>query len=203
MRKHLLEARFCAVGGQGIVLGTEILANAAIFYEGLYALQSPTYGSQVRGGPTKVDVIVDKEEILFPKARNINFFMAIAQSSFSKFWYNVADDAIVLLDSNLVTVTEEHKANRTFFRVPVVELAKREFKNVILSNMICLGITQHMTQIVSRDHLIEAVKTKVPPKHLEKNIAAVDMGIELAKQETNGPIDLQQPASGAEQPTPA
>lgn len=187
MKKHLLEARFCAVGGQGIILGTEILANAAIFYEGLYALQSPTYGSQVRGGPTKVDVLVDREEILSPQARNIGFFMAIAQSSFTKFWYNVAEDAIVLLDSNLVTgLTDEMKADRKFFRLPVVELAKKEFRNVILSNMICLGVTQEMTQIVSRDNLIEAVKSKVPPKHLEKNIAAVDMGIELARRETQG-----------------
>ena len=107
---HLLEARLCAVGGQGIILGSEILAHAAIFHQGLHAIQSPTYGSQVRGGPTKVDVIIDDKDILYPKARNIKFFMAIAQSSFSKFWYNVADDALVLLDSNLVThVTEEQR----------------------------------------------------------------------------------------------
>ena len=186
MRKHLLEARFCAVGGQGIVLGTEIIATAAIFYEGLYALQSPTYGSQVRGGATKVDVIVDNQEVLFPKAKNINFFMAIAQSSFNKFWYNVAEDAVVLLDSNLVKPTDDQRGDRTFFTIPVVELAKREFKNVILSNMICLGVTQEMTKIVSKENLIEAVKSKVPAKHLEKNIAALEMGIELAKKETQG-----------------
>ena len=29
-----LEARFCGVGGQGIVLGSGILASAAIFQEG-------------------------------------------------------------------------------------------------------------------------------------------------------------------------
>lgn len=184
MAKHILEARFCAVGGQGIVLGTEILAHAAIFLEGLYALQSPTYGSQVRGGATKVDLLVDNKEILFPKARNINFFMAIAQSSFNKFWNNVADDAVVLLDSNLVAdISQDMKANRRFFRIPVVELAKREFKQVILSNMICLGVTQEMTQVVSKENLLEAVKAKVPAKHQQKNLDAVEMGIELAKKE--------------------
>ncbi len=184
MKKHLLEARFCAVGGQGIVLGTEILANAANFHAGLYALQSPTYGSQVRGGPTKVDLIVDNEEILFPKARNITFFMAIAQSSFNKFWYDVSDTALVLLDSNLVSeLSEDQQGNRRFIRLPVVELAKSEFGNVILSNMICLGITQQVTNILTRDQLLTAVEERVPPKHLEKNIKAVDLGITLAKQE--------------------
>ena len=190
-KKHLLEARFCAVGGQGIVLGTEIIASAAIFHEGLYALQSPTYGSQVRGGPTKVDLIVDDKEILFPKAENVNFFMAIAQISFTKFWNHIADDAVVLLDSNLVTtMTEEMKANRTFFRLPVVEMAKKEFNQVILSNMICLGITQEITRIVKEENLIKAVREKVPPKHLEKNLAALQMGIELARKEMAGAESL-------------
>lgn len=187
MNKHLLEARFCAVGGQGIVLGTEIVANAAIFYEGLYALQSPTYGSQVRGGPTKVDLIISKEEILFPKATNINFFMAIAQSSFNKFYYNVAEDAVVLLDSNLVSgLTDEMKGNRTFVTIPVVEMAKKEFGQVILSNMICLGVTQEVTKMVSKDSLVKAVEQRVPSKHLAKNLAAIDMGIELARKEVGG-----------------
>ena len=184
LRKHLLEARLCAVGGQGIVLGSEIMAHAAIFHEGLYAVQSPTYGSQVRGGPTKVDVIIDNEEILYPKARNINYFMAIAQSSFNKFYYDVADDATVLLDSNLVTsITEDQKGNRRFIRIPVVEMAKSEFKNVMLSNMICLGIIHEMTQFVSLENLLKAVEEKVPAKHLEKNILAVNRGIELARTE--------------------
>lgn len=183
-RKHLLEARLCAVGGQGIILGSEILCDAAIFHENLYAVQSPTYGSQVRGGPTKVDIIIDKEEILYPKARNIGFFMAIAQSSFNKFWYNVADDALVLLDSNLVTqISDDMKANRTFVRLPVVEMAKSEFKNVLLSNMICLGVIQQVTQVVSQESLLKSVEKKVPKKHLEKNILAVKMGAELATKE--------------------
>ena len=186
-KKHLLEARLCAVGGQGIVLGSEILCHAAIFHEGLYAVQSPTYGSQVRGGPTKVDIIIDKEEILYPKARHIDFFMAIAQSSFNKFWNNVSDDALVLLDSNLVTkISDDMKANRTFVHLPVVEMAKTEFNNVLLSNMICLGVIQQVTQVVTQDHLLAAVEKKVPPKHLEKNIQAVQMGVDLAKKEISG-----------------
>lgn len=183
-QKFLLEARLCAVGGQGIVLGSEILAQAAIFHQGLYAVQTPTYGSQVRGGPTKVDIIIDDKEILATRATHINFFMAIAQSSFNKFWNDVADDAVVLLDSNLVTnIREDQRGNRRFFNLPVVEMAKKDFKNVMMSNMICLGVIQEVTQIVTKENLLKAVAEKVPPKHLEINIKAVEMGIELARTE--------------------
>lgn len=183
-KQDRLEARFCGVGGQGIVLGSTILADAAIFYEGKYASQSPTYGSQVRGGPTKVDLIVDTHEIYYPKATKINFFLAIAQSSFNKYFYNIADDCAILLDENLVVNLPEDMISgtqRTLFKVPVMEMAKKEFKNNMLANMICLGVTQEVTQVVAYDHLLESVKKLVPSKHLDKNVAAIQMGMELAR----------------------
>ncbi len=179
-----LEARFCGVGGQGIVLGTTILADAAIFHEGKYAVQSPTYGSQVRGGPTKVDLIVDTKEILYPKATNINFFLAIAQVSFNRYFYDIAEDSTILVDENLVVNIPDEwikGTKRKLFTVPVMEMAKQEFNNNMLANMICLGITQEVTQVVTMEHLLQSVKKLVPSKHYEKNVAALEMGIELAK----------------------
>jgi len=182
--RQRLEARFCGVGGQGIVLGSTVLADAAIFYEGKYALQSPTYGSQVRGGPTKVDLIVDTHEILYPKATNVNFFLAIAQSSFSKYFYDIADDCTILIDENLVKTLPDNiieGTQRQLYKIPVLEMAKKEFKNIMLGNMICLGVTQEVTQVVSQENLLKAIKKLVPSKHYDKNVAAVQMGIDLAK----------------------
>lgn len=179
-----LEARFCGVGGQGIVLGSGILASAAIFQEGKYATQSPTFGSQVRGGPTKVDLIVDTKEILYPKATNINFFFATAQISFNKYFYDIADDCVILVDANVVAqLPEAVTSNKayTLFKLPVLDMAKNEFKNPILANMICLGITQEVTQVVSKEALLAAVERAVPKKHLQANFDAVEKGIELAK----------------------
>lgn len=179
-----LEARFCGVGGQGIVLGSTILADAAIFSEGKFAAQSPTYGSQVRGGPTKVDLIVDTREIMYPKATKVNFFLAIAQSSFNKYFYDIADDCTILVDENLVVNLPEDMlagTRRRLYRLPVMEMAKKEFNNNILANMICLGITQEVTQVVSQENLLKSVQKLVPSKHYEVNVRAIQMGIDLAK----------------------
>ena len=180
-----LEARFCGVGGQGIVLGTTVMADAAIFHEGKYAVQSPTFGSQVRGGPTKVDLIVDTEEILYPKATRVNFFFAMAQISFNKYFHDLAEDCTVLLDENLVVNIPEDKIGGhgyRIYRLPVMEMAKQEFKNNMLANMICLGVTQAVTGVVSVDSMEKSVRKLVPAKHVDKNIAAVRMGIELAQK---------------------
>ena len=179
-----LEARFCGVGGQGIVLGVQVLADAAIFYEKKHAVQSPTYGSQVRGGPTKVDLIVDNKPVLFPHASNVNFFLAIAQSSFNKYFHEIADDCVILLDENLVVNLPEDitaGTHRNLIRIPVMDMAKTEFNNNVLANMICLGVTLEMTQVVSEENLLQSVKKLVPAKHYDKNVAAVRMGVELAQ----------------------
>ena len=183
-----LEARLCGVGGQGIVLGSGILADAAIFYEGKYAVQSPTFGSQVRGGPTKVDVIVDTQEILYPKATHINFFFAIAQVSFNKYFYDIADGCEILLDENVVRSIPDEILNHPNYhvtRLPVIEMAQTKFKNTMLSNMISLGIIQEVTNVVQLDSLLKAVEKNVPSKHLQANFDAVHMGVEIAKQREN------------------
>ena len=51
------QLRFGGEGGQGVITAGEILAEAAI-EEGRCAFKCSTYTSQVRGGPTKVDIII-------------------------------------------------------------------------------------------------------------------------------------------------
>ena len=60
----MTELRFTGVGGQGVLLAGEILAEAKIKDNG-YGVKAATYTSQVRGGPTKVDIILDDCSLLF------------------------------------------------------------------------------------------------------------------------------------------
>ncbi len=59
--------RFTGVGGQGVLLAGEIFAAAKIRAGG-YGIKTATYTSQVRGGPTVVDIQLDDEEIWYPYA---------------------------------------------------------------------------------------------------------------------------------------
>ena len=73
MRKQL---RFTGVGGQGVLLAGEILARAYV-KAGKYGVQVGTYTSQVRGGPTKVDIILDDEPILYPYAVDVRLILCL------------------------------------------------------------------------------------------------------------------------------
>ena len=76
------QLRFTGVGGQGVLLAGEILAEAKIKDKG-FGVKASTYTSQVRGGPTKVDILLDGDEILYPYADEgeIDFMLSTAQVS--------------------------------------------------------------------------------------------------------------------------
>ena len=103
------EARFAAVGGQGILLAGDIIAEAAISFEGKYAVDSPTYTAQVRGGPTKVDVIINTKRIEFTRTTAIDFMLCLAQKSWDRFGFDLKDNCTVLIDPSIVHEVDEEK----------------------------------------------------------------------------------------------
>jgi 2-oxoglutarate ferredoxin oxidoreductase subunit gamma len=177
--KHF-EARLSGEGGQGVIMGGRILAEAAILQEGRYAVQSPTYGSRVRGGATKVDIIVSDEEIIYPRATSINFFLSLAQEAFNRYRSDLAGEAIILVDKNLVPNVPDE--SYTTYRFPFVEVAKNDFGNVILSNIIALAVMVELTGVVSNEALWRTIEVSVPKKYLELNRQAMERGFQVAAE---------------------
>lgn len=174
--QNRFEVRLSGEGGQGVILGGAILAEAAILHEARFAVQSPMYGSRVRGGPTKVDVIVSDEEIIYPRATCINFFLSLAQISYDKFCTELADDAIIMIDKNLVPNVTDHYL---VYRYPFVEVAKNELNNVVLSNIIALAALVELTGAVSPEALWQAIAARVPQKYLDLNRRAMELGFQV------------------------
>ncbi len=169
------EFRFSGEGGQGVILGGAILAEAAILHEGKYAVQSPQYGSRVRGGPTKVDVIISESPILYPRATKINFFLALAQMSYNKYAVGLADDAVLLVDANLVPNVQDN--GHAVYHLPIVEIAKVELGNEVLSNSVALGAVVVLTGVVGPEAAWKAVEARVPGKAKEINRRAFERGM--------------------------
>jgi 2-oxoglutarate ferredoxin oxidoreductase subunit gamma len=172
------EARFAAVGGQGVILAGEVLGLAAQKYQGRYSIQSPTYTAQVRGGPTKIDVIIDDDPIIYPKTTAINFYLSLAQGSYDAFLYDLRDDAIVVIDPALVT-----KWNPKYktFQVPIIEMAKLKIGKVIMTSVLALGIMVELTQAVPKEFVEKALLGRVPKGTEELNLKALRLGYDVAQ----------------------
>jgi 2-oxoglutarate ferredoxin oxidoreductase subunit gamma len=176
------EARFAAVGGQGVILAGEVLGYAAQKYLGRYSVQSPTYTAQVRGGPTKIDVIIDDEPIIYPKTTAINFFLSLAQGSYDAYLYDLRDDAIVVVDPSLVVKWNEKYHT---YQLPIIELTKTKIGKMVMSSVLSLGVMIEMTNVVPKEAVEKALVELAPKGTGDLNLQAIRAGYEAAREVLN------------------
>ena len=174
------QLRFTGVGGQGVLLAGEILAEAQIKDKG-YGVKAATYTSQVRGGPTKVDILLSDEEILYPYANEgeIEFMLSTAQVSYDSFKGGVKEGGII--EPNLVRPSEEDRKKFKIYEIPIITIAKEEVGNVVTQSVVALAITTTFTQCVDRNLVFETMIAKVPAKVQEANKKAFELGEKYAK----------------------
>lgn len=178
--KDRYEIRYGAVGGQGIITAGALLVDIAVGDEGKYALESPTYTATVRGGPTKVDVLISDKKIVFPQACAIDFFLCTFQKTFDLYKSRLKDDAIVVIDSNLVKdIGDAH--NWKVYRIPIINETKKRLGNIVLTSVVTLSITQKLTDIVKYENMLSFIKNWAPKGFLELNLKAIEVGRDLLK----------------------
>ncbi len=175
--------RFTGVGGQGVLLAGEIMAACKI-KEGGYGLKTATYTSQVRGGPTVVDITLDDNEIRYPYANEgeVDFMLSVADVSYQQFKNGVRPGAIIVIDPNLVYPTDEDRQKWKIYDIPIITIAKEEVGNVITQSVVALAITNTMTKVLDEQTLIDTMLSKVPPKVHEANKKAYELGKKYALQ---------------------
>jgi 2-oxoglutarate ferredoxin oxidoreductase subunit gamma len=169
--------RFTGVGGQGVLLAGEIFAAAKIKAGG-HGLKTATYTSQVRGGPTVVDITLDDEEIFYPYAKegDIDFMLSVAQVSYNSFKDGVSNGGTIVIEPNLVTPTEEDRKKWNIVEIEIISLAKEEVGNVITQSVIALGAANCFMDAVDKDLLRDVMLSKVPAKVHEINKKAYEIG---------------------------
>ena len=173
--------RFTGVGGQGVLLAGEIMAACKI-KNGGFGLKTATYTSQVRGGPTVVDITLDDDEIRYPYANEgeIDFMLSVADVSYQQFKGGVKPGGIIVVDPNLVHPSDEDRKIWTIYDIPIITIAKEEVGNVITQSVVALGITNTMTEVLPEQSLIDTMLSKVPPKVHEANKTAYALGKKYA-----------------------
>ena len=175
--------RFTGVGGQGVLLAGEIFAAAKI-KSGGYGLKTATYTSQVRGGPTVVDITLDDEEIFYPYANDgeIDFMLSVAQVSYNSFKGGVTPGGTIVVDPNLVKPTEEDRKTWKIYEIPIITIAKEEVGNVITQSVVALAIANTMQHAIDKQTLIDTMLSKVPPKVHDANLKAYELGEKYANE---------------------
>jgi len=172
-----MELRLTGSGGQGVILATIILAEAAL-YSGKNAVQSQSYGPEARGGMCKAEVIISEDKIGFTKVMKPTFLLALTQESLNKFGATVDENCVIMMDDSLVEI--ETKA-KNVIKAPILATAREKVGKAFTANIVAVGAINKALGLASFENLKEAVMGHIPAGTEEINIKALEMGNDLIK----------------------
>lgn len=173
------EIRLAGSGGQGLVLGGLIMSEAAAIFDGIYATQTQSYGPESRGGASKSEVVLSKEEVDYPKATNPDVVLLFTEAAAEKYLPMCKEDAIVIADADLVKTVIPDKYKKKVV-VPLTKIAKEGVGREFVANIIAIGLIRELTGIVSEASLEKALMERVPKGTEEMNKKALALGKEAA-----------------------
>jgi 2-oxoglutarate ferredoxin oxidoreductase subunit gamma len=166
-------------GGQGIITASIFLAEAAVFYEGLNAVQSQAYGPEARGGSTRADVIVSDRAIRFPKVNQPNILVSLTQQAYNKFSETIRPGGLLLIDSHFVNL--ERKVDARQVALGMYKAVMDKIGKPIVFNICMLGALIRLTDLMKAESILKVLETKIPAEFLDINREAFDIGLELAE----------------------
>ncbi len=178
------EIRLAGSGGQGIILAGVILGEAAAIKEGIYAVQSQSYGPEARGGASRAEVVISEKEIDYPKCTSPDLQVILMQEACDKYAGDIKEGGVLVIDDFYVYEPPKIDGVKIYY-LPISKTAREKVGKEITSNIVALGVVAKILErkgILKPQSLREAVKERVPKGTEELNMKAFDLGYELLKE---------------------
>jgi 2-oxoglutarate ferredoxin oxidoreductase subunit gamma len=134
-----------------------------------------SYGPEARGGASSTNVVVADEPIDYPFVQRPDILVALSQEAFDKFYPTVKSQGLILIDEELVEVTDQVKT----VQIPCTRLAESLGRRIV-ANVVMLGFFTGVTDVVSHDAVEQAITKSVKPKTLSLNLRAFEAGYQYA-----------------------
>jgi 2-oxoglutarate ferredoxin oxidoreductase subunit gamma len=180
-RSDRLEILIAGMGGQGVILLGTVIGTAAVVYEGKYATQAPSYGTETRGSPAESQVIISSKRIGFPEVEQADILVAMTQGALDRHREKLTKEPTVIVETDLVRVIPTTLGR--VWKIPATRLSEQNLNSRSYANMVMLGAVVKLTGIVSSDAAKEAIKATVPPNTIHSNLQAFELGMEAARTE--------------------
>ena len=168
---------FSGSGGQGVVTAAIILAEAAVLFENINAVQSQSYGAAARGGATRSDVIISESVIHYPKVIQPNFLVCLTQPAYNTYCPIIRPGGLLLTDKRFVQL--EDKVDARQLELPMYQTVMEEIGKPIVFNICMLGVTISLTQVVRPQSILSVLKKRIPKGFIEMNQKALNLGIDM------------------------
>lgn len=172
------EVRLSGLGGQGLILAGQLLAEAAVLHDGKHATQTQSYGPESRGGDSRSDVVISSEPIDYPHVIRADLLLAMSQMACDRNYHTLKRGGILVVDEELV----QHVPTSRAYLVPITRLAREEAGRAVVANVLALGIVVALSGVVSRPAITAAVKAGVPKGTEGLNLKALEIGMRVGDE---------------------
>jgi 2-oxoglutarate ferredoxin oxidoreductase subunit gamma len=165
-------------GGQGVMSMGQLLTYSGML-EDKKVSWLPSYGPEMRGGTANCNVIVSDDPVGSPVVTEANTAIIMNLPSLDKFEDKVIKDGILLINSSLVD-KKSTREDVKVYEIPANDIAN-ELGNAKIANMVMLGAYIELTNIVSKNSIIESLKKVLGPskeKFIPINEEALKRGAE-------------------------
>jgi 2-oxoglutarate ferredoxin oxidoreductase subunit gamma len=185
------ELRMTGSGGQGLILGSIILAEAAIM-EGKIVTQSQVYGAEARGGTTKAELVISNKHIAYPKVTDPDLLAAMTSDGLKQYGGGITRKTEVIIDSSVMSAPDflDEENCQGILALPIRGTLISRLHSELGLNIVLLGIIEGLTAIVGVESLRKAVAMHVKKQFLDLNMKALDLGMEMVEAQTKTGIRI-------------
>jgi len=170
-------------GGQGALFAGQLLTYAGL-EEGWHVAWLPSYGPEMRGGTARCTVTVSDESIGSPITDTPSAVIALNPPSLEMFEPKVLPGGLLIVNSSIAREEITRKDIRSL-RIEATSMARDEFQNERMANMILLGALVRSTGVVSLESVMQALQKNLPKRRhhlLEPNRIALQRGWDIAEE---------------------
>jgi len=173
-RPKMIEIKFLGKGGQGVVVASELLAQAC-FEKGMYAQCFSLFGGERRGAPVASFVRIDHQKIYLKcDIDHPNHFILFDETLFNEkeILEQIKPGGTLLLNMKGSYRADALKKYRVG-KIDAFEISKKNGLESVVNTAI-LGAYVRLTKIISLGTLLKVIKGNVP--------AAIDQNLMAAKE---------------------
>jgi 2-oxoglutarate ferredoxin oxidoreductase subunit gamma len=168
------EIKIGGFGGQGVILSGYIIGRAASIYDNKFATMIQAFGPEARGSACSAQIIVSDEQIAYPYLTGPNLMVIMSQEAYSKFTPELAEGGTLITENELV-IPHNLRKDLKHYSIPATRFAEELGKKMVL-NIVMMGFTAAIANVVSVEAMRSAVKASVPKGTEELNLKAFEKG---------------------------
>jgi len=158
-----------------------VLGEAVSLVEKKECVQTQSYGPEARGGATKSELVIDDEEVDYPKVQEPDVFVAMSRAAYLEYIDGLKDDGILIIDEDLVEVEGDLPDGIKIYKIPATRIADIDVGVKQSTNVVMLGALTAITGVVSLEGLKQQIIDRWP-RFKETNLKALELGVKAGKE---------------------